>query len=187
MLSKMTCATTQKQQIIHTLGPDSTDSSAAAAYYVQTQQPDAKVCLHPSYEGILTHLTAYRGSCLLIPAAFQSRQLHETWGDIHYCELNTLNLKTSFTTTLDALLLVENQQASNNNGYTHAATAKLLTQTVPSVTVKTAVSKYQAYQNFRKTQARYVLTNAKNLILQPTDRIIKRWQPKMVWCLYDIL
>lgn len=175
------------QPIIHTLGPTSTDSSAAAEYYVQTQCPQAKICLHPSYEGILAHLASYRGDLLLIPAAFQSRELHETWGDIHYCELNTLNLQTSFTTELDTLLLVENQTATNEIGYTHAATAKLLTQSRPQAMIKTAVSKYQAYQNFRKTQARYVLTNAKNLTLQPTDRILKKWQPKMVWCLYEIL
>ncbi|MFD1671985.1 amino acid biosynthesis protein [Agrilactobacillus yilanensis] len=174
-------------QVLHTLGPSSTDSSAAAEYYVKNQAPDAEIQLHHSYEEILAHLSDYSGEHLLIPAAFQSRQLHETWGDIHYCELSTLNLLTSFTTQLDELLLVENQNATNHIAYTHAATAKLLTQNLETVTIKTAVSKYQAYQNYRQNQARYVLTNAKNLEMQANDQILRTWHPKMVWCLYEIL
>lgn len=177
---------TQTTQILHTLGPDTTDSAAAAAYYVQNQD-DIKIVLHHSYETILNHLADYRGQMLLIPAAFQSRQLHETWGDIHYCELDTLDLKTSFTTQLDELILLENPNAHNHVGYTHAATAKLMAQNVDNVTIETAVSKYQAYQNYRHHEARYVLTNSKNLDLQPQDKILKTWHPKMIWCLYEIL
>ncbi|MCH4169600.1 MAG: amino acid biosynthesis protein [Lactobacillus sp.] len=171
---------------IHTLGPDTTDSSAAADYYLRHYDSRATIQLHGSYEAILNQLSDYDGDYLLMPTAFQSRQLQESWGDIHYCLLDHLELVTSYTTQLDDLILVENQGADNQVGYTHAATAKLLAQVLPGVVVRTAVSKYQAYQHYLKEQARYVLTNSKNLDLQANETILKTWRPKMVWCLYAI-
>ncbi|MCD2257351.1 amino acid biosynthesis protein [Agrilactobacillus fermenti] len=178
---------TSRSMLIHTLGPTTTDSCLAIQTYLAQQHVTAQIQLHPNYETILTHLTDYKSEYLWIPAAFQSQVLHETWGDIHYCQLDHLDLQTSFTNQLDQLLLLENTLVTNQIAFTHAATAKLLLQQLPDAVIKTSPSKYQAYQIFLNNPVRYVLTNARIITLRATDQILKVWQPKMVWCLYQII
>ncbi|WP_439819567.1 hypothetical protein [Lactiplantibacillus plantarum] len=67
---------------IHTLGPTATDSYAAAQVYNHRNwQDQAVIVKHPSFETILTDLTAYSGDQLVIPAAFKSDTLNASWGD----------------------------------------------------------------------------------------------------------
>ncbi|BEI50331.1 hypothetical protein AWA2013_17370 [Lactiplantibacillus plantarum] len=59
---------------IHTLGPTAMDSYAAAQVYNHRNWQDQAVIVeHPSFETILTDLTAYSGDQLVIPACFQIR------------------------------------------------------------------------------------------------------------------
>lgn len=90
-------------------------------------------------------------------------------------------------THLDPLVIVKRTDIHNGIGYTHAATAQLLAQTIGNgVDVKTASSKYRAYQLYQSQNAEYVLTNEKNVTLQANEKIVKRLTPSMVWCLYQI-
>ena len=67
--------------IIHTLGPQQTDSNRAAEYFVQKHSDqDWTISLHASFEHILMNLSDYADDQLLIPAAFQSKQLQLAWG-----------------------------------------------------------------------------------------------------------
>lgn len=172
---------------LHTLGPAVTDSYAAAQYYNETScDGQAEIVGHPSFETILTHLTAYAGDWLIIPAAFQSPSLQASWGDIHYALLSQMTLTTCFMTELDPLVVVARTDADNRIGYTHAATAQLLKRTVSNVVVQTAASKFLAYQQYQENQAGYVLTNEKNVTLSANEKILKRLTPSMVWCVYQI-
>ncbi|MQS53148.1 amino acid biosynthesis protein [Companilactobacillus mishanensis] len=172
---------------IHTLGPRETDSYAAAKQYNNKEcQGKAEIVGHSSFERILDNLTRYSNDYLLIPAAFKSKQMRASWGDIHYEMLDNLELENCFMTNLDPLVVVQRTDAKNDIGYTHAATAQLLEKVVGDVDVKTAASKYQAYQLYKDTDAEYVLTNEKNVALKSDERVIKRMTPSMVWCLYKI-
>ncbi|MDF3264034.1 hypothetical protein U0Q88_003410 [Lactiplantibacillus plantarum] len=109
---------------IHTLGPTATDSYAAAQVYNHRNWQDQAVIVeHPSFEAILTDLTAYSGDQLVIPAAFKSDTLNASWGDIHYALLSQLTLTSCFMTQLDPLVVLQRVNADNQIGYTHAATA----------------------------------------------------------------
>ncbi|KLD61715.1 amino acid biosynthesis protein, partial [Lactiplantibacillus plantarum] len=114
-------------------------------------------------ETILTDLTAYSGEQVVIPAAFKSDTLKASWGDIHYALLSQLTLSSCFRTQLDPRVVLQRVNADNQIGYTHAATAQLLTRVVHQVVVQTVASKYLAYQAYQRNQAAYVLTNEKNV------------------------
>lgn len=173
---------------IHTLGPNATDSYAAAVQYNQEEcLGKAKIIGHSSFENILTHLNAYSRDYLLIPAAFKSPKLQESWGDIHYEKLDQMKLQNCFMTNLDPLVVVKRLDVFDHIGYTHAATKQLLEQSViDDINVTTAPSKYDAYQRYLANDAEYVLTNEKNITLHKNEQIIKRLTPSMVWCLYHI-
>lgn len=172
---------------IHTLGPEATDSYAAASVYNQRYcQGQATIMGHASFEDLLTTLARYPGDLVVIPAAFKSPTLHASWGDVHYALLDQWTLVTSFITALDPLVVIERRHADNRIGYTHAATAQLLARIVSSVDVQTAASKFLAYRAYCANRGAYVLTNEKNVTLRPDERQLKRLTPKMVWCVYQI-
>ncbi|BDR59193.1 amino acid biosynthesis protein [Xylocopilactobacillus apicola] len=172
---------------IHTLGPCDTDSYAAAAdYNARYQNNLAQIICHESFEEILANLADFSKEYLIIPTAFKSNSLHASWGDIHYTLLDQMNLLTSFITKLDPLVVVKRLNAANKIGYTHAATAELLKNTIKDVSVITTPSKYLAYQAYQENQAAYVLTNTKNIKLTTHETVIKSFSPSMVWCLYQI-
>jgi hypothetical protein len=173
--------------IIHTLGPEATDSYAAAQIYNHQHYADqAQIVGHPSFESLLSNLTAYSQDYLLIPAAFKSTIFKASWGDIHYALLEKIVLMDCFITKLDPLVVIKRLNTDNRIGYTHAATAQLFTRIVKNVEVQTVASKYLAYQDYQLNQAGYVLTNIKNVQITPHEQIIKRLTPSMVWCVYQI-
>lgn len=171
---------------LNTLGPEATDSWAAAVTYSQKHpEADYQIVGHASFETILENLAAFKGERLLLPAAFKSLKLGIAWGDVHYLYLRQMTLIDSFVMPLNPLLLVENTMVKNDLAYTHAATGALLLQYLPQAKLKTAPSKYLAYQEY-KQNGQYVLTNEKNVTLQPYERILAKIEVPMVWCLYQI-
>lgn len=172
--------------IIHTLGPEQTDSYAAALTY-QHQHPaiDCQIVLHSSFDALYHHLTDYPGDYLLIPAAYRSRA-GLSWGDFHYRYLNQLTLVDSFITQLDPLVLIQDPQRIRTVAYTHAATADLARQHLPgNVRLELASSKYLAYQAFRR-HGGYALVSQK--LVDPTagDQILQRFPARMLWSVYLI-
>ncbi|MBA1394369.1 hypothetical protein EQ500_10935 [Lactobacillus sp. XV13L] len=100
--------------------------------------------------------------------------------------LEQMTLVASFITQLDPLVVIQRQDANNRIGYTHAATAQLLSRIVHNIVIQTYPSKYRAYQAYCHDQAAFVLTNLKIVTLSSQEHIIKKLQPSMVWCLYQI-
>ncbi len=175
---------------IHTLGPKETDSFAAAHYFAQQQSEDVSIILHDSFETIFKHLTRYSGDLLLLPAAFKSKRIHSDWADIHYRFLTQLKLIDSFIYQLSDLVLIENQQFSINQSFIHAATESLLTtylkEKKQTTNIQFSSSKYFAYYDYRLKNARYVITNLKNVKLRKTEAIKKNYRVNMLWSVYKI-
>ncbi|MDN6968428.1 hypothetical protein FCS83_07675 [Oenococcus sp. UCMA 17063] len=175
---------------IHTLGPKETDSSAAAHYFSQQQSGDVSIVLHDSFETIFKYLTRYPDDLLLLPAAFKSKKIHSDWADIHYRFLTQLKLIDGFIYPLSDLVLIENQQYSINQSFVHAATECLLTtylnEKKQTTNIQFSSSKYRAYYDYRVKNARYVITNLKNVQLRKTEVIKKIYRVNMLWSVYKI-
>ncbi|MFT8361567.1 MAG: hypothetical protein ABF586_00525 [Sporolactobacillus sp.] len=176
--------------LIHTLGPEATDSYQAAAYYIEETACDGQICLHACFDEIINHLDNYRGDYLIIPAAFKSNQAHCDWADFHYTYLDRLTLVTCFRHPLDPLILIQRQNPVSSAAYTHPSTAALLERYLLETGERLAIcytdSKYLAYARYIDTKARYVLTNQRNSHLSPQEKVVRRYTPDMVWCLYKI-
>jgi hypothetical protein len=75
--------------------------------------------------------------------------------------------------------------------YTHPSTAALMKNYLRSIQDQAVIhytdSKYLAYQSYMTAQARYVITNQKNVQLGDDELIECTYTPDMVWCLYQIL
>ena len=170
---------------IHTLGPYATDSNAAAIQYNQSKMNCYLIELHASFEEIVANLAKYQNDYLLLPAAFKSRQMAVSWGELHYQYLDQLELVDSFQNPLAELVIVENTKRKTGIGYTHAATAHLLATKTNLKNIKCCKSKYEAYQKYL-IDGQYVLTNFKNITLNSDEKIGYRVTPKMIWCLYLI-
>lgn len=169
--------------LIHTLGPEETDSATAAQSYL-AHHP-GQLQLHTSFEELLRRLRNFAGDYLLLPTAFHGNQtLPLSWGQVHYRYLDQLELKEAFVTELDEMVILENIARPTGLAYSHPATADLLAQTVKAE-IQFSPSKYQAYQAYQKN-GRYVLTSRKLVDLRPSERILKRFQVKMIWSLYLI-
>lgn len=84
----------------------------------------------------------------MIPAAFKSPKLQESWGDIHYEKLDQMELENWFMTYLDPLVVVKRTGGDNGIGYTHAATKQLHEQTVGNgIEALTALSKHDEFND----------------------------------------
>jgi Prephenate dehydratase. len=176
--------------IIHTLGPEATDSNDAAHDYLSGKQGVNQVVLHDRFEDILDHLEDHSGDFLLIPAAFKSFRSHSDWADFHYSHLNELELTDCFRHPLNRLVIIRRQTAQRDVAYTHPSTAALLKNYLQSVhacpMIEYADSKYLAYQKYKETQARFVVTNERNVQLSSEEKIERACTPDMVWCVYQI-
>lgn len=176
--------------IIHTLGPEETDSCDAAHYYLREKKGTGRIMLHACFEDVIDHLEDYQGDYFIIPAAFKSGRNHMDWADFHYAHLKQLTLVTCFCHRLNPLALVRRHTATNPVAYTHPATAVLLENYLEnvhdSVEIKYADSKFLAYQRYTAEQAHYVLTNLHNVRLSDNENIERIYTPDMIWCVYQI-
>lgn len=177
--------------IIHTLGPEATDSHDAAQYYLQGKNGVRHIVLHDRFEEIINHLNNYQGECLIIPAAFKSFRNHMDWADLHYAYLGRLQLIDCFRHPLNQLVIIRRLTAIHNIAYTHPATATLLKSYLQAIhshaVIEYTDSKYLAYQKYKTTQAHFVLTNLQNVQLSADEKIERTYAPDMVWCVYQIL
>lgn len=173
--------------IIHTLGPEATDSSEAADYYLKG---NGRVVLHSRFEEITEHLEDYQGDCLLIPAAFKSFRNHTDWADFHYGHTAELTLIDCFRHPLNRLVLIRRLKPLCDTAYTHPATAVLLKNYLTSIHACTEIkytdSKFFAYREYQAAQARFVLTNERNVRLTSGEHLEQAWTPDMIWCVYRI-
>ncbi|MCI1858327.1 MAG: hypothetical protein LKI94_01275 [Sporolactobacillus sp.] len=177
--------------IIHTLGPETTDSSEAARYYLHRQAGQGRIVLHERFEAIIERLPTYGGDMLLIPAAYKSADGSD-WADFHYTQLNRLKLVDCFHRPLQPLVLIRRKIAAHETAYTHPATAVLLKNYLHAVGSRASLcfagSKDLAYRRYCEQQGRYVLTGMNSVRHGADDGTIEAtYTADMVWCVYQIL
>ncbi|WP_407891800.1 hypothetical protein [Lacticaseibacillus sp. N501-2] len=171
--------------MIHTLGPKTTDSYDAAMHIPGMDHP--QIQLHPNFDEIIAALADYAGDQFLLPAAYQSARPDFGWRELCYEYSNQLALELVFHRPLQAMALIENPQYSQDAAIIHPATENLLRHQLGTgdYPVLYAGSKAQAYQEFLAQGYRYCITSA-NLLPAMTP-VLARFEPDMVWCLYNIL
>ncbi|HEY4400277.1 MAG TPA: hypothetical protein VGM95_07085 [Lactobacillaceae bacterium] len=172
---------------LHTLGPANTDSARAARHYLT----DQSLVLHDSFEAILQHLRAYRGDELLMPVAFTSREQPDlNWADFNYVSADKVHLKASFVLPLMPLILVENTAYQRDEAVIHAATEGLLRQYLASEVgeIEFVASKPVAQAVFLARQSRYTIVSADTFTSVDARYVVRRrFEPQMIWAVYDIL
>ncbi|WP_076459490.1 hypothetical protein [Limosilactobacillus caccae] len=169
---------------LHTLGPRQTDSYAAAKEYLAKQKNAGEIILHRSFAEIYGHLASLRGDYMIVPAAYQNND-QEGWGQLHYRYFSQLELVDGIVTTLSPLVLCE-KDAREEIAYTHPATVELIRQYCGENTlVRLSSSKVDAYHDFL-VDGRYVITSKK--LIKPADNvtIIKSFNTRMLWAIYQI-
>ncbi|WP_057875351.1 hypothetical protein [Liquorilactobacillus aquaticus] len=172
--------------IIHTLGPQETDSNDAAHYYLDRNTSiKAQIILHNSYEEIINTFPKYRNEFFLVPTAFKSAKFNMSWGELHYRYLSQLILKDCFLHSLNPLVVLENCGQKNGIAYSHPATAQLLITHVQPSQIRYCPSKYLAYQQYLQ-DGQYSLTNERNISLSSNEKILARYESQMIWSLYQI-
>ncbi|WP_429971108.1 amino acid biosynthesis protein [Fructilactobacillus sp. Tb1] len=168
---------------MHTLGPQATDSNAAAERYVKLH-PNLKIKLHVDFLDVLNHLNDYSGDLLLIPMAYQDHE-GNSLGDYHYQLIDKMHLIDTIITDLDPIVVIENH-SNNHKLYTHPATIKLAEKYQNGCDIITTNSKYAAYQSYL-IDGKLVITNQKNVAkLAPDETILQTIHSKMSWCIYQI-
>lgn len=181
---------------LHTLGPVGTDSEQAAKAYMT----DQTLVLHHDFEKMLTHLDAYAGDQILVPAAFKSHQLPDlNWANFNYLAWEKATIVDTFVRPLMTLIVVENVAYARNVAIIHAATEGLLAQYLrvngldnawgPSVIF--APSKPVAMSDFIKDQNRFTIVSEAQFLKLPESedpnyQVRQRLSPQMVWVVYQI-
>ncbi|MCI1986033.1 MAG: hypothetical protein LKJ69_04110 [Lactobacillus sp.] len=173
--------------IVHTLGPESTDSYAAAT----TLGGEYDIQLHDNFDTVIAHLSDYVGETLLLPAAYQSQKPDFGWRELAYQYWQRLKIKTVFALPLKPMCIVENPDYQLAKAVVHPATENLLSSYLEAhelqVGIEYAGSKTQAYRDFCATQARFTVASVGTFEPGPHAVVRATFEPEMVWCLYQIV
>lgn len=174
---------------IHTLGPASTDSVAAAAHI--PGGADHRLVLHDSFDEIITNLAQFRGDYFLVPAAYQSKQNNFGWRELSYQYWDQLTLESVYHHPLKTMCLIENSNFKQNKAIIHPATTNLLNSYLDkaklAIPIHYAGSKASAYEKFVRAQYRFSIVSQDAIDPDAGYQILKTYHPDMVWCLYHIV
>ncbi|WP_137598128.1 hypothetical protein [Paucilactobacillus kaifaensis] len=176
-------------RIIHTLGPESTDSVAAAAHIPEDDKH--QLVLHDSFDEIIANLNQYCGDYFLVPAAYQSKQSNFGWRELSYQYWDQLTLESVYHHPLKTMCLIENQSFKQDKAIIHPATTNLLNSYLDkkslTLPIHYAGSKASAYEKFVRDQYRFSIVSQDSLTAQSDYQILQTYHPDMVWCLYHIV
>lgn len=176
--------------IIHTLGPEGTDSYAAAQTLVSAEEDD--IVGYPSFDTILHQLDHFKGECVLLPVAFQSARKPYGWKEFNYDYWDRIELLSVFSKKTKPMVLVENKLRKEDSAMIHPATAifleKYLDRMNESIPITYTDSKIKAWTAFQKKGLKYTIISEDVFENERTDdyQLIERYEPEMVWCLYKI-
>ncbi|EXJ22701.1 hypothetical protein ADIAL_1816 [Alkalibacterium sp. AK22] len=176
--------------IIHTLGPDSTDSYAAAQSLISSEEDD--IVGYPSFDAIIHQLEQLKGDCVLFPVAFQSARKAYGWKEFNYDYWDKVELMHVFSKKTKPMVLIENSRRTEDRAMIHPATTifleKYLSRTQETIPITFTDSKVKAWTAFQKKGLKYTIISEdvyeeeKNSYYQ----LVERYEPEMVWCLYKI-
>lgn len=176
-------------RIVHTLGPTSTDSYAAAQYIPGDEENQIE--LHDNFDDIIENLQDYTDEYLLIPAAYQSKHSDFGWRELAYQYWDRLKIETVYHHPLKTMCLITNPQFRQNKAIIHPATTNLLSfyfkEQQLDMPVHYAGSKASAYERFVDRKYRYSIVSEDSLRSTDSYQVVKKYHPDMVWCLYHIV
>lgn len=174
---------------IHTLGPENTDSYAAAETLLQEED---EIVGYPSFDNLLHHLPDLKGEHVLFPVAFKSARREYGWKEFNYDYWDQVELVHVFPKKTKPMLLVENPQRMENRAMIHPATTIFLEKYLQKQNEHTAISftdsKYKAWTAFCKKKLKYTIISEDVFEAEKREEfiVVERYEPEMVWCLYKI-
>lgn len=177
--------------IIHTLGPSSTDSYAAAESLIKSEEDD--IVAYPSFDNLLHNIDSLKGEHVLFPVAFKSARRDYGWKEFNYDYWDKVELVEVFQKKTKPMVLVRNTKYSENSAMIHPATTifmkKYLESTVEHTLINFADSKYKAWTAFCKKNLKYTIISEDVFEKEkyPEHKVEERYEPVMVWCLYKII
>ena len=176
--------------IIHTLGPSSTDSYAAAESLLKSEEDD--IVEYPSFDSLLHNLDQLKGQHVLFPVAFKSARKEYGWKEFNYDYWDKVELVKVFKKNTKPMVLVKNTKYVENTTMIHPATTIFMKKYLEKIADRTLIhftdSKYKAWTAFRKKKMKYTIISEDVYEKEkyPEHRVEERYEPVMVWCLYKI-
>ncbi|MCF6514600.1 hypothetical protein GSH19_00165 [Lactobacillus sp. S2-2] len=174
---------------LHTLGPNTTDSYCAYLYWKDKSISDIKLVMHNSFEEIYNNLSNYKNDLFLVPTMYRDRYFD--WATYHYQYLDQLNIYDTFVLDTKPMILIKNKQIKNQKIGLHRATEPFLnnfeSETAINLKREFTNSKSIALEKFSNNELEYAIVTESNQIKQSDFEIIKRYEPKIIWCVYQII
>ncbi|MFC6464690.1 hypothetical protein ACFP65_06790 [Marinilactibacillus sp. GCM10026970] len=177
--------------MIHTLGPESTDSYAAAKSLIKSEEDD--IVAYPSFDNLIHNIELLKGEYVLFPVAFKSARREYGWKEFNYDYWDKVELVEVFQKKTKPMVLVKNKEHSENTAMIHPATTIFLKKYLESIEDPTLItytdSKYKAWTAFCKKNLKYTIISEDVFEKEryPEHEVEERYEPVMVWCLYKII
>lgn len=175
--------------IIHTLGPESTDSFGALLSIVESSK---KIVCHKSFDDIIENLHLFVDEYIFLPTAYQSHKRDYGWKDFNFQYWNQIELMTVFARPTKPMVLLKNKRWESDKAIIHPATKifieKYLNRMGEHTTMMFAKSKFSAWEIFKRDSLKYTIISLENFKDKdyPNYSIIEEYTPQMIWCLYKV-
>ncbi|MBS9335390.1 hypothetical protein LQZ24_02700 [Fructobacillus sp. M1-13] len=177
---------------IHTLGPKETDSNLVASK-LEAEDPNYQglsIQLHFDFATIYANLDKYQGDYFLVPVGYQG-PAGDTWTSQHYANWQKLSIQKTWASPTMEMLLVENSEQKNGKAVSHKTTTALLKDFADRKQITLAIdyvpAKPVAANCFLNGDYQYaIFSQNAEADLKATHHIMERFQPEMIWCLYQI-
>lgn len=179
------------ESIIHTLGPEQTDSYRTLKYYLQKNFDDnIQIVLHENYDEIIEKLGKFKGEYFFIPTAYKSPNKNYGWTEFNFQHCDELEIADVLSYQTMPMYLISNSKYKKNSAIIHPATEVFIRTYLDTkdVNIEYASSKVLAYDLFNKYKYRYCIISDQVFEQDKESdvNIIKKFYPTMVWCLYKV-
>jgi len=175
---------------IHTLGPEITDSYAAAVSLLEDEND--QIISYKSFDQMIHEIPNLKGELLLFPVGFESAKRKYSWKDFHYDYYEKLDIIKVFPKATKPMVLVKNKFPTENRAIIHPATKifleKYLKKNNKQTLISFADSKYKAWTAFLKKGVEYTVISL-DVFEKETQNdmyIEETYEPEMIWCLYKV-
>lgn len=174
---------------LHTLGPNTTDSYHAYRYWKNRNDLEIELVMHHSFKDIYANLASYQNDLFLVPTMY--RDQNSDWASYHYQYLDRLKIYDVFVLDTKPMILVKNNQISNQKIGLHQATEPFLKSFENQQKIKLkrvfTDSKSIALQKFLNQEIEYAIISESDEIKQTNFEVIKKYTPQIIWCVYQII
>lgn len=171
---------------IATLGPDGTDSSAAAEEIMEKRGIPGKVTLYDTFADALES-AIMNGSYFLIPAAYAQRdkegRITESFGDFNFRNMDRFIAADAFVLNLKEMCLAKRCDKPQSISL-HPATEVFADKYAPGLRREYTASKPAAVDMCSTGVTDRCIGSVDVVATHANLKIIERWQPQMVWVLY---